>query len=79
MPLSLEAAAWWLSQSNAQRRAMKGEPNVEVNDIKTVLLLAKAEHDDNREDVAPADHEAMGKSIEAVEVWLHEIGALPPR
>ncbi len=52
---------------------------MEVKDIKLVLALAKSEHDDNREDVSPADHEAQGKSIEAVEVWLHEIGALPLR
>jgi hypothetical protein len=56
---------------------------VEVQDIKTVLLLAKTglqqtHLDPDSNDPAKRLRD-QNKAIEAVETWLHEIGALPPR
>ena len=50
---------------------------MEIKDIKTVLELAKERARDQEPDYEGRhDHY---KSIEAVETWLMEIGALPPR
>lgn len=51
---------------------------MEVNDIKVVLDLAKVAHEQTTTD-EPFEHDDMGRSITAVETWLTEIGALPPR
>jgi hypothetical protein len=54
---------------------------VDINDIKTVLKLARAELDDaiQSEEFNQEDCVRYEKAIEAVELWLIEIGALPPR
>lgn len=52
---------------------------MEVQDIKNVLALAKGEFDDGQQDRDAAANEMFAKSIEALETWLTEIGALPPR
>ena len=52
---------------------------MDINDIKTVLKLARAELDDAREGCNEEDCKRYEKAIEAVELWLIEIGALPPR
>jgi len=49
---------------------------VEIKDIKRVLTLAVLVAENVRDD---AEREENYKAIEAVETWLMEIGALPPR
>lgn len=49
---------------------------MKIDDIKNVLKLAKAEHDNSREAICSSVHEAQGKSIMAVEEWLYAVGAL---
>ena len=48
---------------------------MDVKDIKRVLELAKVGHEEGKQPQSESDHAA----IEAVEIWLREIGALPPR
>lgn len=52
---------------------------MEVQDIRNVLVLAKGEFDDGQQDRDAKANEEFAKSIEALEVWLISIGALPPR
>jgi hypothetical protein len=53
------------------------EATVQIEDIKTVLKLAKAEHDNSSEDMSREAHALQGKAVEAVEAWLINVGALP--
>lgn len=52
---------------------------METADIVNVLKLAKVELDDGRSERKAEAHADFEKSCEAVELWLREIGALPPR
>lgn len=52
---------------------------METADIVNVLKLAKVELDDGRSERAEATHRDFEQSVEAVETWLREIGALPLR
>ena len=55
------------------------EAGVEVQDIKEVLRMAKAELDNGREGRDEEYQAKLEKSVKNVETWLREVGALPPR
>ena len=53
---------------------------METHDIVNVLKLAKVELAGGRpRDRKAETHADFERSVEAVEMWLREIGALPPR
>jgi len=49
---------------------------VQVNDIKVVLRMAKVRAEQGS--YSNEEYAANNASIDAVEVWLREVGALPP-
>lgn len=59
-------------------RAME-DANVQVNDVKETLRLAKVGLTTTGPMNDPEYHAKLEASVAAVETWLISIGALPPR
>lgn len=62
-----------------QERQVLEVGHMETRDIENVLKLARVELDDGRAERKAETHADFEQSCEAVEMWLREIGVLPPR